>query len=90
MPNELTKIKRAIREQRYEFGIHCLHEIADDDLTLREIVSSVLAASDFDLLTDDPSNVRFRIFGVSKTGRYIVSIVIYSNRRVFFKTVYEA
>jgi len=90
MPNELTKVKRAIRDQRFAFGTHCLDEIAADLLSLREVVLSVLAATDFDVLTDDPSHARYRIFGISDTGRNIVSIVIYSNRQVFFKTVYEA
>lgn len=90
MPTGLSKIKRAIRAGRFEFGLHFLEEVASDQLTLSEVISSVLSASEFDKLTDNPSHVRFRIFGVSDSSREIVSVVIYSDGNVFFKTVYEA
>ncbi|HEX6279751.1 MAG TPA: DUF4258 domain-containing protein, partial [Pyrinomonadaceae bacterium] len=86
----LSKIKRALRAGKFEFGLHFLEELASDELTLEEVVSSILTASEFDKLTDDPSNIRYRIFGISDSGRNIVTIVIYSEGKVFFKTVYEA
>lgn len=90
MPTELSKIKRAIRAGKFEMGLHFLEELAADQLTLGEVVSSVLAASEFDKLTGDRSHIRYRIFGQSDSGREIVTVVIYSEGKVFFKTVYEA
>jgi len=90
MPTGLSKIKRAIRAGKFEIGQHFLEELHADHLSIAEVVASILSASEFDKLTDDPSNTRYRIFGTSEIGREIVTVVIYSEGSVFFKTVYEA
>lgn len=89
MATAITKIKRAIREGRFEVSDTVLRKISARNITLSEVISSVLFADEFDILTNDPSHVRYRLYGISDSGRFIVSVVFYSNRIVYFKTAYE-
>ena len=89
MATVLSKIKRAIRSGDYRIGIHCLEEIAADDLTIAEVVSAILNATDFDKLTEDESHVRYRLYGLSATDRQVVVVVFLSEGTLYLKTVYE-
>jgi hypothetical protein len=89
MATVLSKVKRAIRGGNYQIGSHCLDEIAADDLTIAEVVSAILNASEFDKLTEDESHVRYRLYGSSATDRQIVVVVFFSKGTLFLKTVYE-
>jgi hypothetical protein len=85
----LSKVKRAVRSGNHQIGLHCLDEIAADDLTIAEVVSAILNGSDFDKLTEDESHVRYRLYGLSSTNREIVIIVFFSKGTLYLKTVYE-
>ena len=89
MATILSRIKRAIRSGDYQIGLHCLDEIAADDLTIAEVISAILNATDFDKLTEDESHVRYRIFGLSATNREVIAIVFFSQGTLYLKTVYE-
>ncbi len=89
MATILSKIKRAIRCGDYQIGEHCFREIADDNLTVVEVVSAILNAAEFDKLSDDESHIRYRVYGVSSGGREIVIVVFFSQGTLFLKTVYE-
>lgn len=89
MATILSKIKRSIRNGDYRIGDHCLQEIASDNLTIAEVVSAILNASEFDKLTNDESHVRYRVYGLSAEQREIVVVVFFSQGTLFLKTVYE-
>lgn len=89
MATILSKIKRSIRSGDYRVGEHCLQEIAADNLTVAEVVSAILNASEFDKLTDDESHIRYRVYGLSATEAEIVVVVFFSQGTLFLKTVYE-
>jgi hypothetical protein len=89
MATTLSKIKRALRNGDYQIGEHFLDELASDNLTIGEAISSILNAVEFDKLTDDESHTRYRIYGMSASGRNIVTIVFFSQGTLFLKTVYE-
>ncbi|MBX3287877.1 MAG: DUF4258 domain-containing protein [Acidobacteria bacterium] len=89
MATVLSKIKRAVRKGDYQIGEHCLYELANDELTISEVISAILDAAEFDKLTDDGSHIRYRIYGSTATNREIVVIVFFSDGTLFLKTVYE-
>ena len=89
MATILSKVRRAIRNGDYQIGEHCFQEIAADGLTVADVISAILNASEFDKLTDDESHVRYRLFGLGSTEREIVVIVFFSQGTLFLKTAYE-
>jgi hypothetical protein len=90
MPTILSKIRRTVRNGNYRIGVHCLGEIAADNLSVSEVISAILNADEFDKLTDDESHVRYRLRGFSDTERDVVIVVFFVKGRLFLKTVYEA
>ena len=61
----LKRIKRAIREERYEFTIHALEEMDEDDLDETDVKYAVLHGEISAELTDDPRGVRFVVRGTT-------------------------
>ncbi|MCI0351313.1 MAG: DUF4258 domain-containing protein [Acidobacteriales bacterium] len=59
----IRRIRRAVREDRYQFSVHALEEMDDDNLAeediRRVILHGVVAAE----LVDDPRGVRFVVRG---------------------------
>lgn len=90
MATALSKVKRAIRDGDYQIGKHFLEELAHDNLTISDTLSSILTAVEFDKLTDDEAHIRYRIYGITAGGREIVTMVFLSDGILFLKTVYEA
>jgi len=62
----LKSIRRAIREGRYEFTIHALEEMDEDDVEETDVRSCLLHGSLSDELTDDPRGTRFLVRGTSQ------------------------
>ena len=89
MATILSKVKRAIRSGDYQIGEHFLNELALDGLTIIEAISAILSAAEFDKLDRDESHIRYRIYGVTSSGREIVTVVFFSQGTLFLKTVYE-
>ena len=89
MATTLSKVKRAIRDGSYQIGDHFLEELASDNLTIGETLSSILNAVEFDRLTDDESHIRYRVYGTTPDGREIVTVVFFLQGTLFLKTVYE-
>jgi len=50
----IRRIRRAIREGRYEFTLHALEEMDEDDITEADVAQVVIAGSLVATLTDDP------------------------------------
>lgn len=59
----LKRIQRAVREERYEFTIHALEEMDDDDLDVTDVHNAILHGEISSELTDDPRGIRFVVLG---------------------------
>jgi len=59
----LKRIKRKIREGRYEFTVHALEEMDEDDLDEADVRQAVLHGDINAELTDDPRGIRFVVRG---------------------------
>jgi len=59
----VRRIRRAVRQVRYEFTSHALDEMDDDGLTEEDVCAVLLRGSLVEDLTDDPRGVRFVICG---------------------------
>lgn len=59
----LKRIRRAIREERYEFTVHALEEMDEDRLDEIDVRHSILNGEITAELTDDPRGVRFVLRG---------------------------
>ena len=59
----LKRIRRAIREERFEITIHALEEMDDDDLDETDVRYAILHGEISSELTDDPRGVRFVVLG---------------------------
>lgn len=62
----ITRIRRAIREGRYEFTIHALEEMDEDDLDATDVSYAVLHGEISAELTDDPRGIRFVVGGTTR------------------------
>jgi hypothetical protein len=61
----LKRIRRAIREGRYEFTAHALEEMDEDDLAEADVRQAVLHGNISAELTDDPRSARFVVRGTT-------------------------
>ena len=61
----IKRIRRAVREGRYEFTVHALEEMDEDDLGETDIRYAVLHGEISAELTDDPRGVRFVVRGTT-------------------------
>jgi Domain of unknown function (DUF4258) len=59
----LKRIQRAVRERQYEFTIHALEEMDDDDLDESDVRFAILQGEISSELTDDPRGIRFVVLG---------------------------
>jgi hypothetical protein len=71
----IRRIRRAIRQGRYEFTIHALEEMDDDALLEEELREVVLRGSLVSELTDDPRGTRFVVQGTPKSREIQVEVV---------------
>ena len=59
----IKRIRRAICEERYEFTIHALEEMDDDDLDETDVRCAILHGEISSELTDDQRGIRFVVHG---------------------------
>jgi len=71
----LKRIKRAVREDRYQFSTHALEEADEDSLTEEDIRTALLSGSLVETLTDDPRGERFVVRGSSVAGDCELEVV---------------
>jgi hypothetical protein len=62
----IKRIRRAVREGRYEFTVHALEEMDEDDLDEADLRYAVLHGDISAELTDDPRGVRFVVRGTTR------------------------
>ena len=65
----LRRIRRAVREGRYEFTAHAVEEMDEDDLSEADVRQAVLHGSLAAELTDDPRGTRFVVRGRDEDER---------------------
>ncbi len=70
----IRRIRRAVREDRYEFTIHALEEMDEDDLTDADVRDTLLQGKVVGKLSDDPRGIRFLVRGTTK-GAVEVEVV---------------
>jgi hypothetical protein len=59
----IKRIRRAVREDRYQFSSHALEEMDEDSLTEEDIRWVILHGAVVAELTDDPRGIRFVVLG---------------------------
>ncbi|GEM_PF-242128 len=71
----LKPIRRAIREGRYEFTIHALEEMDEDDLDEADVRQAILHGELSAELTDDPRGIRFVVYGTTQNQGCKIEVV---------------
>lgn len=71
----LKRIRRAIREGRYEFTVHALEEMDEDDLDEMDVQFAILQGNIGSELTDDPRGIRFVIRGTTRESDRQMEVV---------------
>jgi hypothetical protein len=71
----LKRIRRAIREGRYEFTVHALEEMDEDDLDEMDVRFAILRGDVISELTDDPRGLRFVIRGTAQDEERELDVV---------------
>ena len=72
---ELKRIRRKIRERRYEFTIHALEEMDEDDLDEADVRQAVLHGDIIAELIDDPRGTRFVVRGTTRNQDREIEVV---------------
>lgn len=85
----LRRIRRAIREKRYQMTDHALEEADDDNITLDDIIDVLLNGNLDSTYTDDPRGTRYVIRGdVSENEIDVVCRFRSDGRLLIIITVY--
>ncbi len=71
----LKRIRRRIREVRYEFTIHALEEMDEDDLDEADVRQAILRGDLSAELTDDPRGTRFVVRGTTRKQDREIEVV---------------
>jgi len=71
----IRRIRRALREQRFEFTTHALDEMDEDDLTDADIRAAILRGSVVRTFTDDVRGTRFVVRGLARMRHDEVEVV---------------
>ena len=71
----IRRIRRAIREGRYEFTIHALEEMDEDYLDESDVRYGFLNGEISSELTDDPRGIRFVVLGNTKDKTRSLEVV---------------
>ena len=71
----LRRIRRAIREGRYEFTVHALEEMDEDGLDEADVQQVILRGSLSAELTDDPRGTRFVVRGTARNQDCEIEVV---------------
>ena len=71
----LKRIRRAVREDRYEYTAHALEEMDEDALSEEDVRHAMLHGSLESELTDDPRGVRFILRGQAQNENAEIEVV---------------
>jgi Domain of unknown function (DUF4258) len=71
----LKRIRRAVREDCYEFTIHALEEMDEDNVVEEDVRHALMHGSLESELTDDPRGVRFVVRGRTQDEDFEIEVV---------------
>jgi len=71
----LKRIRRAVREDRYEFTIHALEEMDEDGLVEEDLRHAIRHGKLEAELTDDPRGIRFVVRGEAQDEDLEIEVV---------------
>ncbi len=71
----IKRIRRAIRNGRYEFTVHALEEMDEDDLDKADVQNAVLHGDISAELTDDPRGTRLVVRGMTLSQDHEIEVV---------------
>jgi hypothetical protein len=71
----LRRIRKAVREDRYELTAHAIEEMDEDDLTEEDVRGILLRGRVVRELTKDPRGTRFVVRGRSRARGEAVEVV---------------
>ncbi len=71
----IKRIRRAVREGRYEFTVHALEEMDEDDLDETDVRYGILHGEISSELTDDPRGIRFVVLGNTQDKTRALEVV---------------
>ncbi|MFN0123223.1 MAG: DUF4258 domain-containing protein [Blastocatellia bacterium] len=72
---DIRRIRRGIREDRYEFTAHALEEMDEDFLSEEDVRNAILSGSVVAELSDDPRGARFVVRGESVVQNIWLDVV---------------
>jgi hypothetical protein len=71
----IKRIRRAVRAGRYEFTVHALEEMDEDDLDETDVRYGILHGEISSELTDDPRGIRFIVLGNTEDQTRALEVV---------------
>lgn len=71
----IKRIRRAIRDRRYEYTVHALEEMDEDALAEADVRQAVLHGDICAELTDDPRGTRFVMHGTTRDQDREIEVV---------------
>lgn len=71
----LKRIRRAVKDNHYQFSTHALEQADEDTLTEEDVRNAILDGVLSATLTDDPRGERFVVCGKSLAGDCQIEIV---------------
>ena len=87
----IRRIRRAVREGRFEFTLHALDEMDEDDLTDADVRETILRGRVAQTLRGDPRGLRFVVRGRAPARHDEVEVVcrFLPSRKMRIITVYR-
>ena len=76
--NLITRIRKLVREGRYEITAHADEEAQDDDVTISDIKNAIFTGKVIKKYTNDLRGVRYKILGKTKDSR-VLNVIIRFN-----------
>lgn len=70
MNRVLSRMRQAVREQKYRISSHANEEMSEDTLEAKDIEHIILAGSIARKFTHDPRGTRYEVGGNTEDGRY--------------------
>lgn len=69
MPNDIERIRHAIRAQRYRISAHANDEMSDDALEAQDIEAILFTGTITQRFTHDPRGTRYEVTGTTTDDR---------------------
>ena len=71
----ITRIRKLVRQGRYEITVHADEEAQEDDVAISDIKNAIFTGHIIKKYTSDPRGIRYKVLGKVKDGR-LLNVVI--------------